>query len=450
MFRWRPARYDLGSQELPSSSSRRSRKRSAGRVACTAVVIALMVGSSAAVGAASAQASTLRCGDTITTDTTLTHDLLNCPANGLVIGADDVTLDLNGHTIDGILGAGCAGMPEGEDCRIGVDNRGGFSRLTVRGGTIRQFVFGVETLRGAGNALRHLSVSQIVGTGIVVGNSADAVIEKNSLSDTRAGGIVLYGSRRAAIAGNSVTGGFGPGIYLVRTERTRIQGNRVTAKEDGIGVGFGSSHNTVRGNVVVRTGMAIDLGGENLGGAVARGNRVERNLLVTNADGIVVRHAADSIIDRNRVSGTGFFGDPNAGGHGIFLDGPVNSVVRRNELTGGRGPALVVTWFESPEAARDTRLLRNVVQSNLRDGIVVEGGVIRTSVVRNTANNNGEDGIDIDDGIDRPVSKTTVTRNTANDNGDLGIEAVGSVTDGGGNRARGNGRPAQCTNVRCS
>ena len=30
-----------------------------------------------------------------------TADLVNCPSNGIVIGADDITLDLNGHTIDG-------------------------------------------------------------------------------------------------------------------------------------------------------------------------------------------------------------------------------------------------------------------------------------------------------------------------------------------------------------
>lgn len=30
------------------------------------------------------------------------------------------------------------------------------------------------------------------------------------------------------------------------------------------------------------------------------------------------------------------------------------------------------------------------------------------------------------------------------------LEAVPGVTDGGGNRARGNGNPAQCTNVACS
>ena len=43
----------------------------------------------------------MSCGDTITTDTTLDSDLVDCPTNGIVIGADNVTLDLNGHTIDG-------------------------------------------------------------------------------------------------------------------------------------------------------------------------------------------------------------------------------------------------------------------------------------------------------------------------------------------------------------
>jgi hypothetical protein len=42
-----------------------------------------------------------------------------------------------------------------------------------------------------------------------------------------------------------------------------------------------------------------------------------------------------------------------------------------------------------------------------------------------------------------------VTVNTANDNTDLGIEAVPGVIDGGGNKASGNGNPAQCLNVRC-
>ena len=44
---------------------------------------------------------------------------------------------------------------------------------------------------------------------------------------------------------------------------------------------------------------------------------------------------------------------------------------------------------------------------------------------------------------------TTVTRSIANRNRDLGIEAVPGIIDGGGNRATGNGNPAQCTNIDC-
>lgn len=43
----------------------------------------------------------VHCGDTITTDTVLQRDLVNCPDVGLVIGADNVTLNLNGHEVDG-------------------------------------------------------------------------------------------------------------------------------------------------------------------------------------------------------------------------------------------------------------------------------------------------------------------------------------------------------------
>jgi hypothetical protein len=67
-----------------------------------------------------------------------------------------------------------------------------------------------------------------------------------------------------------------------------------------------------------------------------------------------------------------------------------------------------------------------------------------TLIERNVATDSGDDGFD----IRRPAA--TLTGNAANDNFDLGIEAVSGVTDGGGNRAGGNGNPLQCTNVFCS
>jgi hypothetical protein len=78
------------------------------------------------------------------------------------------------------------------------------------------------------------------------------------------------------------------------------------------------------------------------------------------------------------------------------------------------------------------------------DGIRVGPEAARVLVKANLASRHGDDGID----VGSPA--VTVTANVANDNADLGIEAVAGVTDGGGNRASGNGNPAQCVGVVCA
>src|SRR5919204_2688429 len=80
-------------------------------------------------------AKPVQCGDTITTDTTLHHNLVNCPHDGIVIGADNITLDLNYHTIDG------DGISS-HQCECGVDNDG-HDGVTVVHGAVRQFDAGV-------------------------------------------------------------------------------------------------------------------------------------------------------------------------------------------------------------------------------------------------------------------------------------------------------------------
>jgi hypothetical protein len=75
----------------------------------------------AAPSDAPALARAATCGDTVTSDTALTPDLFNCPDSGILIGADDPTLDLNGHTInanDALVDV----CPNGAVCDVGVDN----------------------------------------------------------------------------------------------------------------------------------------------------------------------------------------------------------------------------------------------------------------------------------------------------------------------------------------
>ena len=67
--------------------------------------------------------TTVHCGQTLTQSVKLANDLTDCPAPGLAIGADAITVDLNGHTIDGRVTQtdNCQVLPFGIP---GIDTRG--------------------------------------------------------------------------------------------------------------------------------------------------------------------------------------------------------------------------------------------------------------------------------------------------------------------------------------
>ena len=70
--------------------------------------------------------SSVSCGQLITESALVTNDLLDCLGNGLVIGASGITLDLDGHTIDG-TGLG-----------VGILNNG-FDDVTITNGFVQEF-----------------------------------------------------------------------------------------------------------------------------------------------------------------------------------------------------------------------------------------------------------------------------------------------------------------------
>src|SRR4051812_22889968 len=124
-----------------------------------AVILALAVVGVVVLGGGNAAAvQQLSCGDTITADATLHHNLVNCPNNGILIGADNVTLDLNYHRIDGD-GAPAVGCGPQDDCDLGlasIDHDG----VTVMHGSVREFSIGVAVAGFVGNA-RHNRVLDV-------------------------------------------------------------------------------------------------------------------------------------------------------------------------------------------------------------------------------------------------------------------------------------------------
>jgi len=114
-----------------------------------AYLLAAVVGGLLALSAGPALASHISCGDTITSDVKLDADLTNCPGDGLVIGADNITVDLDGHTIDG---NGTAPTECDRDAALdrdavldeGLDASAGHQGLTIRHGSVQEFDVGIR------------------------------------------------------------------------------------------------------------------------------------------------------------------------------------------------------------------------------------------------------------------------------------------------------------------
>ena len=380
-----------------------------------ALVLGLALVCVASMGGAGAAASTERvgCGQTITKNTRLLRDLVNCPGNGVVIGADDITLDLNGHTIDG---DGVVGCEELYACDFGVDNTAGHRGVTIKDGSIREFATAVVALGADHNRLRRLYSSKNVLGGLLLVESPGARIEQNSISanglTTDQAGLIVFDSSGVRIEGNSVFDNGDIGMFLQGFDDGRVRRNSVSGNPEA-GVILDGNRNDVSGNRASRNGDGISVGGDS-------------NTIVS-----------------NRVSDS--FACPDGCGTGIGSTGGTGNLIARNFVARASRAGIWIADFEQEGGLPgiDNVVERNLVVDADIDGVLVESTVTGTLLERNIAIRAGDDGID----VDSPT--TTLTRNQARRNGDLGIEAVSGVIDGGGNLASGNGNPLQCQNVFC-
>jgi parallel beta-helix repeat protein len=395
---------------------------------CAALALAAFV----VPGSGQALASNVSCGATITTNTKLDSDLTNCPSNGIVIGADNITLDLNGHTVggDGVPAGSCL---DERICDLGISNLAGHADVMIKGGAVRGFDVGIS-VGGSENRIQRLSLANNSTFGVIVGDSTGSRIDHNSVDDG-VSSIVMFGSTDGCIDHNSLAGSEGYAMPIFGSSHNRIEQNVLEGDQHGILLEESSNDNEIRGNRISHGG-SIEI-------AHSSDNRVEENALTNPGDGMLLAEAHHTVVSGNLVTDAGL-GFPDNGGFGITLDGAVDSLVQRNVVTGGKGPAIFVTSLESQGTSDRNVISHNVANSKFSDGILVNADATATLLERNTANGNGHDGIEVS------AAGTTLTRNTANFNHELGIEAVPGVTDGGGNRARGNGNPLQCTNVTCS
>jgi parallel beta-helix repeat protein len=355
------------------------------------------------LGAGQALAIHVGCGDTITTDTTLDGDLVDCPNNGIVIGADDVTLDLNGYTVDGD-GAPAVGCDE--SCDLGVASEG-HDGVTIKNGSVQEFDYGAVVGKARHNDLVGISSSGNRLFGIAMYASAHSSVRHSSSNRNippEGDGLGLFGSHHVRVLHNSFRHNPGPGIHA-----------------------FGSNHNLIKGNVITHDAPGLVL-------EKADRNRVRRNRCMRNPACVVVSPGDGNVVAQNQIL---------KGKDGIAIEKGHRNLVAGNDIVGPRAAGVYLALGAPPIGGHHNLVRGNVVRGSGEDAFLVRGEDHHSRLKHNVAVGAGDDGFDI------AGHSTKLTGNTARRNADLGIEAVRGVIDGGGNFARHNGNPLQCTNIAC-
>ena len=201
---------------------------------CFALLVAV---AAVFVAPSAASAAGPACGDVVVTDVVLQSDLVGC-STGLVVGADNVTIDLNGHTIDGqstLTGVGVEAV--------------GRSGVRVMNGRIRSFALGVFLLNTTESRVSQLvvrdtdtgiSVSGVSGhSNRVVGNDVarsnqgilffapSTLVAENRVANVSGIGIWCRGSGRIE---DNRSSGRGPGSSFSSAPRTSLETRRSTTR----------------------------------------------------------------------------------------------------------------------------------------------------------------------------------------------------------------------------
>jgi parallel beta-helix repeat protein len=407
-------------------------------------VVALVAGGCLCLGvaAAGARPAAIACGSTLTTSTTLTADLVHCPGNGLVIGADGITVDLAGHTISGTNAAGSEGIAND-----------GHPDVRILGGHISDFrVNGVGIRKARQSVVRGVTVRRIgaggvegepVSAGIAVVDSPRSQIIGNDVSNDvkafQSDGADVLNSPGSVVRRNRLNRNAWNGLALIASAGSRVTGNEFSGNSNnGTEVNGHSDAVVVTGNRADRNKRV----GIVLGAAVKL--HVAGNSARANDTGFFFFDLHDSAISANRASGNRDGIDLSGGQAGSNGNRLVGNVASRNSASG----------IGLSGRANDNVVARNVANGNL--GAPGKGGGIAIQastgnrLTGNVANGNRDTGIVFNEDVAGDTTGNVLERNTASRNRNHGIDATPGSVDAGGNRARGNAVAPQCQNVFCS
>lgn len=227
----------------------------------------------------------------------VTNDFSATTGSAIAINADNVTVDLDGHTVTGGSGGDA------------IENQNNHSNISIKNGRIvavtgRYHIFFQMTLAASSGKfeVQDLVMSEpgdgvYIQCGILGGTSfARAVVRRNTVVDAGDYAIGLYTADNSRVEDNDVRDSTLSGIYLWYTTNSVVVGNNVAS---GLSAGIlldSSTNILIVDNTITRnTGSGIDL-------TNSSANTIERNNVSYNSYGIYSGNGTDNVINNNNLS----------------------------------------------------------------------------------------------------------------------------------------------------
>ncbi len=194
------------------------------------------------------------CGQVITQNVVLSSNLNCADSDGLIVGASDIVIDLNGHTISGPA----VDSQEKTSSKVGVMIPN-MNNVVVQDGTIQGFQAGILMTGSQNVELSNIiSKNNQIGafsTGASIVNAHLSIFMNNQI------GFAAHSTQQATIQDNILFQNTLAGITLVNSDNGLLTLNSITASGNGLYVDNQSNNNKINiNNVLLNT---IDINNAN-------------------------------------------------------------------------------------------------------------------------------------------------------------------------------------------
>jgi parallel beta-helix repeat protein len=189
------------------------------------------------------------CGEIVNEDVTLTSDLECGPGDGLIVGANDITINLNGYSITSSDEAGS------EDPSMNYDGSSGIlvpnaQNVAISGlGEVSGFDRGITFMGSSGGQVADIQLANN-DIGVLMSGSEGTEVSRNTITNN---GIALISdsSNKGVIAFNQVVANLEQGMLVLGSDENVVAANNMFGNgENGIYLDILSNGNTMDFNTV--------------------------------------------------------------------------------------------------------------------------------------------------------------------------------------------------------